>query len=214
MSSVPVSQKADGCHAYLKPTERDVQDLEKDDISKGPQYTNLAPWSTKLFFAHTYYVYITVFYMFLLLFYKGYALEYPNWRRPTEMVMIMFIPVLHHTRFYFGHWGCEKGVPSDLAIFLVFCALVMWMQMYFLFKQAYILPMDQTLNFIAIIIIIVEGMVGTINALQAIKLRSSTTAQAFNVMVGIVLFLIAVIAFIAAEIHPTNEHSTRREQRH
>merc|ERR1719174_373819 len=88
-------------------------------------YTNLTPWVMRLFFVHTYYAYIYVFYMFVLAFYKGYALEFPDWRRWTEMVLVMFIPALQHLRFYFGYWGCELGMVHDLCFFILLCSVVM-----------------------------------------------------------------------------------------
>mmetsp|Transcript_109207 Transcript_109207/g.189501 ORF Transcript_109207/g.189501 Transcript_109207/m.189501 type:complete len:226 (+) Transcript_109207:76-753(+) len=165
-------------------------------------YTNLTPWVTKMFFVHTYYAYIFVFYLFLLMFYKGYALEYPDWRRPEEMVMIMIIPALQHIRFYFGYWGCEIGSARELCIFLFFCTVLSWVLMYFLFKQAYILPLDAMLSLIAIVIVIIEGFCGLVNILQTIKIKTQSSAFTCLVVVNIFCFLGTVIVFAIYQISP------------
>merc|ERR1719326_267677 len=131
----------------------------------------------KFFFVYTYYAYIYVFYMFVLAFYKGYALEYPDWRRWVEMVLIMVVPFFQHLRFYFGYWGCELGRCYDLCVFLLLCSIVMVVLMYFLFFQAYIMPLDSTFLFVAVVLVAVEGVCGAINALQAMKLGTASTEQ-------------------------------------
>ncbi|CAE8676757.1 unnamed protein product, partial [Polarella glacialis] len=111
-------------------------------VKHGPAgYSNLTPWVKTFFFVHTYYVYIYVFYMFVLAFYKGYALEYPQALQSREILLIMTIPALQHLRFFFGHWGCELGMPADLCAFLALCSMTMFALMYFLFYQAYIMPL-------------------------------------------------------------------------
>mmetsp|Transcript_110395 Transcript_110395/g.235765 ORF Transcript_110395/g.235765 Transcript_110395/m.235765 type:complete len:255 (+) Transcript_110395:88-852(+) len=167
-----------------------------------PNYTNLTPWVAKVFFMHTYYAYVYVFYMFVLAFYKGYALEYPDWRRWFEMVLIMIIPGLQHLRFYFGYWGCEHGMCVDLASFLFLCSAIMFLLMYFLFKQAYILPLDTTFLFIAVVIVGVEGVCGAINMLQTLKIQSTSLWQLVMMSVSIVLLLATVILFCVWELLP------------
>jgi len=165
-------------------------------------YTNLTPWVLKFFFIHTYYAYIYVFYMFVLAFYKGYALEYPEWRRWFEMVLIMVIPALQHLRFYFGYWGCELGMSSDITIFLLLCSVVMFVLMYFLFLQAYIMPLDSTFLVAAVVAVAVEGVCGAVNALQTLKLHSSSILSFVMLTWGIVLLLIAVVLFVVRQLLP------------
>jgi len=165
-------------------------------------YTNVTPWVTRVFFVHTYYAYIYVFYMFVLAFYKGYALEYPDWRRWMEMVFIMFIPALQHLRFYFGYWGCELGMAQDLCFFIVLCSLVMLVLMYFLFMQAYIVPLDGTLLFVAVVAVGVEGVCGAINALQTLKAQSSSLGQLVAMSASILLLFASLALFAFRELLP------------
>jgi len=170
--------------------------------ARGPAYTNLTPWVMKLFFVHTYYAYIYVFYMFVLAFYKGYALEYPDWRRWVEMVLIMCVPFFQHLRFYFGYWGCELGRATDLCVFLLLCSVVMVVLMYFLFFQAYIMPLDSTFLFVAVTVVAVEGVCGAINALQAMKLGNAGTEQLVGLTVSVLLLFTTVSLFIVRELLP------------
>jgi|EP00927_Polykrikos_kofoidii_P003740 hypothetical protein len=163
-------------------------------------YVNLTPWVTRLIFVHTYYAYTYVFYMFVLAFYKGYALEYTHARRWIEMVLIMVVPFLQHLRFYFGYWGCELGRPLDLWMFLVLCSVVMVVLMYFLFYQAYIMPFDNTFLLIAIGIVGVEGVCGSVNSLQLLKLRNHSTIQLLGLLIGVLLHLGTVAVYIGLEI--------------
>lgn len=167
-----------------------------------PAYVNLTPWVMKLFFIHTYYAYIYVFYMFVLAFYKGYALEYPDMRRWVEMSLIMLVPFLQHVRFYFGYWGCEHGTCHDLCVFLLLCSVVMVVLMYFLFFQAYIMPLDSTFLFVAVVVVAVEGVCGAINALQAIKLSSASTEQLVAMTISVLLLFSTVSLFIVRELLP------------
>eukprot|EP00927_Polykrikos_kofoidii_P003737 TRINITY_DN11510_c0_g1_i1.p1 TRINITY_DN11510_c0_g1~~TRINITY_DN11510_c0_g1_i1.p1 ORF type:complete len:233 (+),score=33.54 TRINITY_DN11510_c0_g1_i1:91-789(+) len=169
---------------------------------RSPSYANITPWVMKVFFVHTYYAYVYVFYMFVFAFYKGYALEYPDWRRYVEMALIMLVPFLQHPRFYFGYWGCELGTPLDLCIFLLLCCVVMVVLMYFLFFQAYIMPLDSTFLFVAVSVVCVEGMCGSINALQLMKLRSSSTLQLVCLTVSVLLLFSTVALFIVRELLP------------
>eukprot|EP00927_Polykrikos_kofoidii_P086357 TRINITY_DN9649_c0_g1_i2.p1 TRINITY_DN9649_c0_g1~~TRINITY_DN9649_c0_g1_i2.p1 ORF type:complete len:236 (+),score=40.75 TRINITY_DN9649_c0_g1_i2:85-792(+) len=165
-------------------------------------YVNLTPWVMKLIFLHTYYAYIYIFYMFVLAFYKGYALVYPDWRRSIEMVLIMLVPFLQHLRFYFGHWGCELGMPHDLCFFMLLCSVVMVVLMYFLFFQAYIMPLDSTFLFVAIAIVSVEGICGAINALQVMKLRTATSMQIVGLTFSVVVLFCTVTLFISRQLMP------------
>eukprot|EP00927_Polykrikos_kofoidii_P003739 TRINITY_DN11510_c0_g3_i1.p1 TRINITY_DN11510_c0_g3~~TRINITY_DN11510_c0_g3_i1.p1 ORF type:complete len:253 (+),score=37.74 TRINITY_DN11510_c0_g3_i1:37-759(+) len=169
---------------------------------RSPSYVNLTPWVMKVFFVHTYYAYIYVFYMFVLAFYKGYALEYPYWRHRVEMVLIMLVPFLQHLRFYFGYWGCELGMPHDLCVFLLLCSVVMVVLMYFLFFQAYIMPLDSTFLFAAVSIVAVEGVCGAMNALQLMKLNKSSTLQLICLTVSVLLLFSTVSLFIVRELLP------------
>mmetsp|Transcript_111488 Transcript_111488/g.296299 ORF Transcript_111488/g.296299 Transcript_111488/m.296299 type:complete len:255 (-) Transcript_111488:56-820(-) len=170
---------------------------------QGPdEYINLTPWVSRLFFVHTYYAYVYVFYMFVLAFYKGYALQYPDWLRWVEMVLIMALPILQHLRFFFGYWGCELGMFYDLCIFVFLCGITMLVLMYFLFFQAYLTPLDTTFIFIAVALVAVEGVCGAINALQTIKLQYSTYLQLFFMAASVMLLLAAVSAFVVRELLP------------
>jgi len=170
---------------------------------QGPRdYLNLVPWVSKLFFAHTYYAYIYVFYMFLLAFYKAYALQYPDWIRWFEMVLIMVLPIMQHLRFFFGYWGCELGMFVDLQSFIFLCAGVMLVLMYFLFKQAYIIPMDSNILFVAVVLVAAEGVCGAINALQAVKLHTAKWGQIIVTTANIMFFLGTVAVFIGAVMMP------------
>merc|ERR1719487_1670435 len=102
----------------------------------------------------------------------------------------MLVPFLQHLRFYFGYWGCELGMCHDLCVFLLLCSVVMVVLMYFLFFQAYIMPLDSTFLFIAVVIVAVEGVCGAINALQTLKIQSTTTCQ-MVMMSGSILLLLA-----------------------
>mmetsp|Transcript_33100 Transcript_33100/g.87520 ORF Transcript_33100/g.87520 Transcript_33100/m.87520 type:complete len:235 (-) Transcript_33100:44-748(-) len=161
-------------------------------------YGNLTPWVQKLFFTHTYYVYIYSFLMFVLLFYKGYALEYPDFRRWFDMVMALTIPAVQHCRFFFGHWGCELGLWLDLSLFLTLCSLVNFMLLYFLYSQAYIMQMDSTLMCVAIMLVAVEGMCGTINILQTLKTQTISGSR-MVIMVGSVFLFLASLGVSALQ---------------
>lgn len=163
-------------------------------------YANVTPWVIRVFFVHTYYAYIYVFYMFVLAFYKGYALEYPEWRRWSEMVLIMFIPAMQHLRFYFGYWGCELGMAHDLCFFLLLCSVTMWLLLYFLCFQAYIMPLDSTFLFVAILVVILEGLCGSVNALQTLKLPTTTKWQMAMLSMCILNLLAVVTVFVCREL--------------
>jgi len=158
---------------------------------KQPQngYINVTPWVQRLFFVHTYFVYIYVFYMFVLAFYKGYALEYPRYRLWLEMLMLTVIPALQHIRFYFGHWGCEYGLVWDLCLFCIFGSLTMLLLAYFLFFQAYVMPLDTNFLQAALAILVFEGLCGCVNGLQTLKLATTTGFQVFLLWVSMVSFL-------------------------
>jgi len=165
-------------------------------------YANLTPWVSKLFFVHTYYVYIYVFLLFVLLFYKGYALEYPMSRRWYDMVMCMLLPPVQHLRFYFGHWGCQLGMWVDLSLFLCLCGLTNCLLMYFQYGQAYIMPMDSTLMFTALCIVSVEGMCGCINILQMLKTQVVSCPRMVTMSVSIFVFLLSMAIFVVQTLIP------------
>jgi len=171
--------------------------------AKFVSYANLTPWVTQLFFLHTYYAYISVFFMFLLMFYKGYALEYPPLRRVEEMVLIMVIPVLQHIRFYFGFWGCEGGGARELCVFVLFCTTLLWVLMYFLFRQAYILPLDAMITTIAVAFVLIEGFCGIINLLQSVKLHTLHKVEVVAAAVNIICFLVTTVMFVMCELSPS-----------
>mmetsp|Transcript_16867 Transcript_16867/g.45699 ORF Transcript_16867/g.45699 Transcript_16867/m.45699 type:complete len:205 (-) Transcript_16867:81-695(-) len=195
------------------PVVEEPMETGKPLITKNPDYENLTPWVLKLFFAHTYYAYVYTFYMFLLAYYKGYALEYPEWRRPEEMVLIMCIPMLQHIRFYFGHWGCAFGGIQNLSIFVFLCTVLSWVLMFFLFFQAYVLPHENTLLIVAIITVFVEGLCGVINALQPSQMQIASARQLLFSWVNIMLYLVTMIVFVVFEVHTTvTEETTTEEQ--
>lgn len=165
-------------------------------------YSNLTPWVVKLFFLHTYYAYISVFYLVVLFFFKGYALEYPQWRWWFEMVLIMTIPVMQHIRFFFGHWGCELGMIYDLCIFVLLSGLVMLVIMYFLFMQAYIMPLESTFLFISVMVVAIEGVCGAMNILQTTKLQPSSVTQSLLMVVSVLVLIMAVTLFLLRELLP------------
>jgi len=180
--------------------------------SKGPPYSNLTPWLKTLFFIHTYFDYIFVFYMFLMCFYKGYALEYPWARRQAEMGLVMFLPLMSHSTFYFGHSGCETGEKVDLCIFLFSISGKMWAIMYFLFKQAYIFHMDIKLCFIAELVTGIEGACGVMNILQTINRKSGKLYTA-TVSVCVLLFIITAVFLLVLECWPAQEPEVIQQRR-
>mmetsp|Transcript_47439 Transcript_47439/g.85406 ORF Transcript_47439/g.85406 Transcript_47439/m.85406 type:complete len:256 (+) Transcript_47439:204-971(+) len=175
-------------------------------VKHGPAgYSNLTPWVKTFFFVHTYYVYIYVFYMFVLAFYKGYALEYPQALQSREILLIMTIPALQHLRFFFGHWGCELGMPADLCAFLALCSMTMFALMYFLFYQAYIMPLDTTFLSVAVAAVGIEGLCGIINSLQTMKVMSLSTLQYIILLIGILAVLATGVVFIVKEMLPRED---------
>eukprot|EP00747_Dinoflagellata_sp_TGD_P163116 gnl/TRDRNA2_/TRDRNA2_181462_c0_seq1.p1 gnl/TRDRNA2_/TRDRNA2_181462_c0~~gnl/TRDRNA2_/TRDRNA2_181462_c0_seq1.p1 ORF type:complete len:261 (-),score=49.04 gnl/TRDRNA2_/TRDRNA2_181462_c0_seq1:27-809(-) len=171
-------------------------------LSKPPGYVNLAPWATKLFFAHTYYAYFVTFVSYMLLFYKGYTLEYPAWRRPMEMCLVMCIPILQHVRFYFGHWCFDLGLAPDQSVFMVACAAVLWLHMYFLFKQAYMFPMEATLHRVEILLTTAEGLIGIFNVLQTVAMCKLSIQYKVSVWLSTLLFLTSATLFVVGSLHP------------
>jgi len=166
-------------------------------------YSNLTPWVQGLFFCHTYFAYIYNFYMFVLAFYKGYALQYPPGRQTWEMILIMSLPGLQHLRFFFGHWGVELGRPHDLFAFMLLSALTMLVLMYFLFNQAYIMPLDTSYLTIALFLVCLEAICGIINTLQTMKLMTLSVFQTCLLLVSIVLLLGAITILFLKELLPT-----------
>eukprot|EP00441_Pelagodinium_beii_P027866 CAMPEP_0197655276 /NCGR_PEP_ID=MMETSP1338-20131121/39361_1 /TAXON_ID=43686 ORGANISM="Pelagodinium beii, Strain RCC1491" /NCGR_SAMPLE_ID=MMETSP1338 /ASSEMBLY_ACC=CAM_ASM_000754 /LENGTH=225 /DNA_ID=CAMNT_0043230901 /DNA_START=74 /DNA_END=751 /DNA_ORIENTATION=+ len=166
-------------------------------------YSNLTPWVRGLFFCHTYFAYVYTFYMFVLAFYKGYALQYPPGRQTWEMVLIMVLPAMQHLRFFFGHWGNELGRPHDLFAFMLFGTMTMLVLMYFLFYQAYIMPLDTSYLTIAVFIVAVEGICGIINSLQTMKLMSLSVCQISMLLISMTSLLGVITFFFLKELLPT-----------
>eukprot|EP00930_Biecheleria_cincta_P002804 TRINITY_DN103796_c0_g1_i1.p1 TRINITY_DN103796_c0_g1~~TRINITY_DN103796_c0_g1_i1.p1 ORF type:complete len:219 (-),score=34.09 TRINITY_DN103796_c0_g1_i1:115-771(-) len=165
-------------------------------------YVNLMPWVKHFSFVHTYFVYVFTFYMFVLAFYKGYALYYPEGRQAWEMALIMCLPPLQHLRFFFGHWGNELGMPYDLAAFLGLCALTMIALFYFLFYQAYVMPLDTNYLTVAVLAIGVEGFCGIMNILQTMKLSNLTWAETMLALFAVFMVLATSTVFIVKELLP------------
>jgi hypothetical protein len=165
-------------------------------------YFNLTPYVKSMFFLHSYFAYVYVFYMFVFAFYKGYALQYPPFRHKIEIVLIMTIPLMQHFRFFFGYWGCEKGHPLDLCLFLVLNSTMMAVLTYFLFYQCYIMPLDTTFISIAMVAVAAEGLCGIINALQTLKLRRLGVGMQFSILASIIGLLAMSAWFLLKEMLP------------
>mmetsp|Transcript_99063 Transcript_99063/g.212210 ORF Transcript_99063/g.212210 Transcript_99063/m.212210 type:complete len:232 (+) Transcript_99063:61-756(+) len=183
---------------------------ESDSLSgKKALFANLTPWVHSLFFIHTYFCYIFVFYMFLMIFYKGYALEFPAYRKQQEMALLMSIPILQHAFFYFGHWGNHHGSQKDLCLFLCFATWLMWSLMYFLFRQAYIMPLESRICFLNAVIVAVEGFCGVVNLLQTLftqpRTGGSSVAVIMLIAVNIICFLVSTFFLIFLEFMPPTE---------
>merc|ERR1719450_1440414 len=114
----------------------------------------------------------------------------------------MLVPFLQHLRFYFGYWGCELGTCQDLCVFLLLCSSVMVVLMYFLFFQAYIMPLDSTFLFVAVVAVAVEGVCGAINAMQAVKLQTLSTKQLAGMTASVILLFATVTLFVVRELLP------------
>lgn len=168
-------------------------------------YVNLMPWMKNFSFVHTYLVYIYTFYMFVLAFYKGYALYYPERRQAWEMALIMCLPPLQHLRFFFGHWGNELGMPYDLAASLGLGTLTMSVLLYFLFYQAYIMPLDTSYLTIAVLAVGVESMCGIVNTLQMMKLSNLSCTETALVLLTITMVLATSALFIVKELLPAED---------
>jgi len=183
---------------------------ETDSLSgKKALFTNLTPWVHSLFFIHTYFCYIFVFYMFLMIFYKGYALEFPPYRKQQEMALFMTIPILQHALFYFGYWGNRYGAKKDLCLFLCFATWLMWSLMYFLFRQAYIMPLESRICFLNAVIVAVEGFCGVINTLQTLftqpRTASSSLVVTMVITINVICFLVSIFFLIFLELMPPAE---------
>jgi len=170
-----------------------------------PLYSNVAPWVTKHFFVHSYYAYVYVFFMFVLAFYKGYTLEYPGSRQVCELLLIMSLPALQHLRFFFGYAACDHGMFYDLCAFLALCSVVNWILMYFLFMQAYIIPLETTFLSIAMTLVLVESFVGVVNTMQAMKLQRCSGARLVCAWLLIVMLLATLVAFVTQQLLPRTQ---------
>jgi len=115
-------------------------------------------------------------------------------------------------RFFFGFWGNELGLVYDLFAFLSLCALTMVTLMYFLFHQAYIMPLDTSFLTLAVAAVAFEGLCGIINSLQAMKISNLTILQTVLLLISITAVLASQAAFITKELLPTEaqiEHHHR-----
>jgi len=207
-------EKGDERTALIADRTAGQQQVRDGHPAKGNAYINLTPSVEGLFFCHSYYAYTFVFYMFLILFYKDYALEYPIGRQQKEMLLLMITPIMHHALFYFGHRGCVEGSPRDLCSFIFCCTCLMWVLMYFLFAQAYIVPLESKLCFVSATLVAVEGMCGVVNILQTVTSRPlpQNSAVFFHVM----LYFITVGCLIVFEFMPAPEEEvmTRQNPKH
>ncbi|CAE6969862.1 85P [Symbiodinium sp. CCMP2456] len=167
-----------------------------------PNYQNLTPCVKSFFFAHTYLVYVYTFYMFVFAFYKGYALQYPKGRAAWELVLIMTLPCLQHLRFYFGYWGLELGMVYDISFFLLLSSITITVLTYFLFFQAYIMPLEMSILTIAIAAVIVESVCGIINVLQTLKLAPLTFFQTLLLLSAIISVIMVTSGFLVKELLP------------
>ncbi|CAK0889297.1 unnamed protein product [Prorocentrum cordatum] len=193
-----------------------AQGRHQAPLAKRSSYSNLTPWVETLLFVHTYFAYTFVFYMLLLVFYKGYALEYPTGRQQREMLLVMIIPVMHHAQFYFANEGMGKGSQRDLCVFIFFCTCMLWILMYFLFWQAYVVPLESKLCFVSAVLVAAEGMCGVVNVLQTVTSRSPFTTQTSAVYLQVLLNVTTVAALIAFECMPEPEEEVihRQNPRH
>jgi hypothetical protein len=172
------------------------------DCLKPSDFHNLTPWVTTVFFLHSYFCYLYVFFMIVFSYFKSYALEHPEWRKWTEILLIISIPGLQHARFFFGYWGCQLGLPIDIAVFLSFCPIVMSLLMYFRFNQMYILPIEHTLLFIALWLVALEAFSGVVNALQVLKIMPCRLLHRFALWLSICCSLAAVVVLVLLEMTP------------
>mmetsp|Transcript_1676 Transcript_1676/g.4252 ORF Transcript_1676/g.4252 Transcript_1676/m.4252 type:complete len:231 (+) Transcript_1676:98-790(+) len=166
-----------------------------------PNYQNLTPCVRTFFFVHTYLVYVYTFYMFVFAFYKGYALQYPAGRESWEIVLIMTLPCLQHLRFFFGYWGLELGLVYDVSIFLLLTTMTITVLSYFLFFQAYMMPLEMSILTIAVAAVIVEGVCGIINSLQTLKLAPATRSQT-TLLASMVSVIFVTSVFLVKELLP------------
>mmetsp|Transcript_5352 Transcript_5352/g.11835 ORF Transcript_5352/g.11835 Transcript_5352/m.11835 type:complete len:220 (+) Transcript_5352:49-708(+) len=164
---------------------------------KTQSFANVTPWVLNLFFFHTYYAYICVFYLFVLAYYKGFAMQYPRFRRAQEMVLVMVLPVTQHLRFYLGYWGCQVGEPYYLVGFLFLCVGLSWAFFYFLFLQAYIMPLESALVYPTVIGVFVEAGCGMINAIRPCHWQDTSRTHIFFVVLSAALMLLTYGAFFA-----------------
>merc|ERR1719382_1442521 len=113
----------------------------------------------------------------------------------------MVIPVMHHAQFYYANEGMFKGSQRDLCVFIFFCTCMLWILMYFLFWQAYVVPLESKLCFVSAVLVAVEGMCGVVNVLQTVTSRPFSTQNSF-VYLWVLLNVITVAALIAFECMP------------
>merc|ERR1719195_1704151 len=111
----------------------------------------------------------------------------------------MFIPLVQHAFFYFGYFGCDKGTPMYLSLFVCISTGLLWILMYFLFRQAYIMPIESKLCFFSALLICVEGTCGLVNLLQTITARPGRICYLLMVVLNVAMFLATVICMICFE---------------
>mmetsp|Transcript_31253 Transcript_31253/g.71357 ORF Transcript_31253/g.71357 Transcript_31253/m.71357 type:complete len:217 (-) Transcript_31253:73-723(-) len=164
---------------------------------KTQSFANVTPWVLNLFFFHTYYAYICVFYLFVLAYYKGFAMQYPRYRRASEMILVMALPVTQHLRFYLGYWGCQHGEAFYLVGFLFLSVALSWAMFYFLFLQAYIMPLESALLYPAVAAVFVEGACGMINAIRPCHWQETSRTHIFFIVTTVVLMMMTYASFFA-----------------
>merc|ERR1719195_2492954 len=79
------------------------------------------------------------------------------------------------------------------------------MLMYFLFKQAYIMPLESRLCSVSSCIVAIEGLCGVVNVLQTVTLRPVRAAYVLMVFVIALCYVITVGALIFFEFMPLQE---------
>eukprot|EP00439_Symbiodinium_sp_Y106_P079293 s18_g17.t6 len=133
-------------------------------------------------------------------------LDYNNYFSGTEAlqcnVLIMTLPCLQHLRFYFGYWGLELGMVYDISFFLLLSSTTITVLTYFLFFQAYIMPLEMSILTIAVAAVIVESVCGIINVLQTLKLAPLTFFQTLLVLSAIISVIMVTSGFLVKELLP------------
>mmetsp|Transcript_56504 Transcript_56504/g.127236 ORF Transcript_56504/g.127236 Transcript_56504/m.127236 type:complete len:94 (+) Transcript_56504:2-283(+) len=79
------------------------------------------------------------------------------------------------------------------------------MLMYFLFKQAYIMPMEAKLCFLSSCIVAVEGLCGVVNVLQTVTAKPVRASYVVTVVSLCLCFIFTVGALIFCHFMPMQE---------